>query len=67
MVYRFSEIERGGYTALGTWTSPNTFEIFYQHIGYFAPTQLTLTFDQDRFKVTEISLLGSATNAGEIK
>jgi CubicO group peptidase (beta-lactamase class C family) len=66
-VYRFSETESGGYAAFGTWTSPNTFEIFYQHIGYSAPTQVTLTFDQDRIEVTEISVLGSTTYSGEME
>jgi hypothetical protein len=66
-VYRFSETERGGYAACGTWTSPIAFEIYYQHIGYSAPTQLSLTFDQDRIEVTEISVLGSATYSGEIE
>jgi len=66
-VYRFSETESGGYAAFGSWTSLNTFEIHYQHIGYSAPSQLSLSFDQDRIKVTEISVTGSTTYSGKIK
>jgi len=66
-VYRFSETESGGYAAYGSWTSANTFEIYYQHIGYSAPTQLSLTFDQDRIEVTEISVTGSTTYSGNMQ
>ena len=66
-VYRFSQTESRGYAAFGSWTSPNTFEIAYQHIGYSAPTQLTLTFDQDRIDVTEISVLGATTYSGAME
>ncbi len=63
-VYRFSETESGNYAAFGSWTSPDTFQVFYQHIGYSAPTQLSLSFDGDRIKVTEISVIGSSTYSG---
>jgi CubicO group peptidase (beta-lactamase class C family) len=66
-VYRFSETESGGYAAFGTWTSPNTFEIFYQHIGYSAPTQLTLTFDLDTIIVGEVSVTGSTMYTGNMQ
>jgi len=66
-LYRFSETESGGYAAFGTWTSLNTFEIFYQHIGYSAPAQLSLSFDQDRINVTEISVIGSSTYSGTMQ
>jgi CubicO group peptidase (beta-lactamase class C family) len=66
-VYRFSETEGGNFAAFGSWTSPNTFEIFYQHIGYSAPTQLILTFDQQMIEVTETSVTGSTTYSGEME
>jgi CubicO group peptidase (beta-lactamase class C family) len=66
-VYRFSETESGGYAAFGTWTSPNTFEIFYQHIGYSAPIQLTLTFDLDTIVVAEVSVTGSTMYTGNMQ
>ena len=66
-LYRFSETESGGYAAFGTWTSLNTFGLFYQHVGYSAPTLLTLTFDQDRITVTEISVTGSSTCSGTMQ
>jgi CubicO group peptidase (beta-lactamase class C family) len=66
-VYRFSETESGCFAAFGTWTSPNTFEIFYQHIGYSAPTQLILTFDQDTIVVAEVSVTGSTMYTGNMQ
>ncbi len=63
-VYRFSETESGSYAAFGSWTSANTFEIFYQQIGYSAPTELSLTFDQHTIRVTESSLIASSTYLG---
>jgi hypothetical protein len=65
-VYRFSETESGSYAAFGSWSSRNTFEIHYQHIGYSAPSQVSLSFDQDMIQVTEISVTGSTTYSGEI-
>jgi hypothetical protein len=66
-MYRFSETESGGFAAFGTWTSTNTFEIFYQHIGYSAPTQLILTFDQDTIVVAEVSVTGSTMYTGNMQ
>jgi hypothetical protein len=66
-VYRITETQSGGYAAYGSWTSPTTFEIHYKQIGYSAPTQYTLTFDQDLIEVTEISVTGSTTYSGEME
>jgi CubicO group peptidase (beta-lactamase class C family) len=66
-VYHFTETEIGEFAALGTWTSPDTFEISYQQIGYSAPAKFILTFDQDTIEVTEVSIVGSTTYAGEIE
>ena len=66
-VYRFTETDSGDFAAFGTWTSPNTFEISYQHIGYSAPTQLILTFEQDTIVVAEVSVTGSTMYIGKMQ
>jgi CubicO group peptidase (beta-lactamase class C family) len=66
-VYRFTDTEIGEFAAVGTWISPDTFEISYQQVGYSAPAKFILTFDQDTIEVTEVSLVGSTTYAGEIE
>ncbi len=63
-VYRYSECDIGSFAAVGRWTSPNTFELSYQHIGYSAPAKFSLVFDQDQLDVTEVSLTGSFTYSG---
>jgi hypothetical protein len=66
-VYHYSKTNIGSFAALGSWTAPDTFELAYQHVGYSAPSQFTLTFDQDKIEVTEISLTGSYTYAGKMR
>jgi hypothetical protein len=66
-VYRFTDTDVGSFAAYGSWTAPDTFEISYQQIGYSAPAQFILTFDQDEIDVTEVSLTGSYTYSGKIK
>ncbi|MFQ5592992.1 MAG: serine hydrolase domain-containing protein [Anaerolineae bacterium] len=66
-VYRYSETAIGTHAAVGTWTAPDTFEISYQHIGYSAPAQFILTFDQDKIDVTEVGLTGTDTYSGKMQ
>ena len=66
-VYRFTDTDIGPFAAYGSWTAPDTFEISCQHIGYSAPVQFILTFDQDEIEVTEVSLTGSYTYSGKIE
>lgn len=66
-VYQITETESGGYAAYGSWISPDTFEIYYQQIGYSAPTRYSLTFDHDTIEVSEISVIGSYTYSGEVE
>ena len=65
-VYRFTDTNIGSFAAMGTWTAPDTFELSCQHIGYSAPIQFILTFNQDNIDVTEVSLTGSYTYAGKL-
>ncbi len=64
-VYRFAETKIGTIAAVSDWTSSDTFEITYQWIGYSAPDQLSLTFNRDVVRVTEVSLTGASTWSGE--
>ncbi len=65
--YRFTDTEIGPFAAYGSWTAPDSFEISYQQIGYSAPAQFIVTFEQDEIEVTEISLTGSYTYSGRTK
>jgi hypothetical protein len=66
-VYRFTETEIGAFAAVGVWTSPDTFEIAYQQIGYSAPGRFILTFDGTEIEVTEVGLTGSTTWDGAMQ
>jgi CubicO group peptidase (beta-lactamase class C family) len=66
-VYRFTDTDIGPFAAVGTWTAPDTFELSCQHIGYSAPAQFILTFNQDDIDVTEVSLTGSYTYSGQMQ
>lgn len=64
-VYRYTETGIGTIAAYGDWSSPDTFEVFYQWVGYSAPDHLTITFVQDTIEVTETSVTGSTTFLGK--
>ena len=66
-VHRFSETEIGPFAAYGSWTTPNSFEINYQHIGYSTPAKFILTFAGDEIIVEEFGVVGSYTYSGSIK
>ncbi|MBI9045483.1 MAG: serine hydrolase [Anaerolineaceae bacterium] len=66
-VYHFSETEIGAFAAYGSWTTPNTFEINYQHIGYSTPAKFILTFEGDEITVEEFGVVGSYTYSGIVK
>jgi len=66
-VYHFSETEIGTYAAYGSWTTPNTFEINYQHIGYSTPAKFILSFNGDTITVEELGVTGSYTYEGVVQ
>lgn len=63
--YHFSKTEIGSFAAYGSWTSPNTFEINYQHIGYSTPAKFILTFEENRIIVQEFGVVGTYTYTGK--
>ncbi|MFN2126802.1 MAG: hypothetical protein ACK2TU_02985, partial [Anaerolineales bacterium] len=57
-VYHFTDTAIGTFAAVGTWTSPDTFEIWYQQIGYSNPGKWTLTFNENAIEVIEEGVTG---------
>ncbi len=66
-VYHFTETEIGCVAAFGGWTTPDTFEINSQQIGYTATTRFVLTFKGDEIEVTEVGQTGSTSFSGKVK
>lgn len=64
-VYRFTETEIGTFAAYGSWTSPQTFEITYQLIGYSNPGKWSLTFKEFAIEVVEVGVTGEYTYSGK--
>jgi hypothetical protein len=63
-VYRFTETDVGTFAAIGTWTSPDTFEISYQLIGYSNPGKWSLTFKKYAIEVIEVGVTGEYKYSG---
>jgi len=65
-IYRFTETEIGTFAAFGTWTSPDTFEISYQQIGYSNPGKWSLTFKKYGIDVVEVGVTGEYKYSGTL-
>mgnify|MGYP001084773715 CR=1 FL=1 len=63
-VYRFTETDIGIFAAKGSWTSPETFEIAYQQIGYSTPGKWILHYTNQALDVTEIGVTGEYHYSG---
>jgi CubicO group peptidase (beta-lactamase class C family) len=63
-VYHFTDTAIGTFAAVGTWTSPDTFEIWYQQIGYSNPGKWTLTFNENAIEVIEEGVTGEYRYSG---
>lgn len=64
-VYHFTETANGTFAAVGVWSSPDTFEISYQQIGYSNPGKWSLTFKNDVIEVVEVGVTGEYKYLGE--
>lgn len=64
--YQITRLEGNAYAAKGEWTSPNTFSVSYELIGYSSRGKWTFTFDQDKIEVNEIGMTGDYTYEGKI-
>lgn len=65
--YRMTNTNGKSYAALGAWTSPNTFTISYELIGYSAKGKWILTFVDDKIKVKEIGMTGEYNYEGKLQ
>jgi hypothetical protein len=63
-VYRFTETDIGTFAAVGAWTSPDTFEISYQQIGYSNPGKWSLTVEKYAIEVVEVGVTGEYKYSG---
>lgn len=63
-VYRLTETNNNTYAALGSWTSPNTFSIDCEIIGYSSKDRWNLTFDGDKILVEEVGVTGKYNYGG---
>ncbi|WP_264789179.1 serine hydrolase domain-containing protein [Aureispira anguillae] len=56
--YRISNCKDKSYAAIGKWTTPNTFIIDYELIGYSSRGKWILVFNKNEIEVTEIGMTG---------
>lgn len=66
-VYRFTASNDSVFAAVGTWTSPNTFQLEVEIIGYSTFDTWEFTFEGDDIRVTEFSITGDYTYNGKAK
>lgn len=66
-VCRLTETNNNTYAAVGSWTSPNTFSIDYEIIGYTTKDRWNFTFDEDEILVEEVGVTGKYHYGGKIK
>jgi len=57
-VYRLTETNNSTYAAVGSWTSPNTFSIDCEIIGYSSKDKWNLTLEEDEILIEEIGVTG---------
>jgi len=57
-VHRLTETNNNTYAAVGSWTSPNTFSIDCEIIGYSSKDRWNLTFEEDEILVEEHGATG---------
>lgn len=64
-VYRLTESNGDTYAAVGSWTTPNTFVIDYELVGYSTRGKWILTFDNEGIAVEEVGVTGIYTYGGK--
>ena len=65
-VYRLTETNNNTYAAFGSWTSPNTFSIDCEIIGYTTKDKWNITFEGDEILVEEVGVTGKYLYGGRI-
>ena len=65
-VYRMAESNGKTYAAVGYWSTPDTFTLDYELVGYSTQDKWILTFHDDEIAVQEIGVTGAYTYKGKI-
>ena len=66
-VYRMTDSNNDTYAVMGSWTSPNTFVIDYELVGYSSRGKWKLTFEKDVILVQEHGVTGQYTYRGKMR
>ncbi len=64
-VFQLTETNNNTYAAIGSWTSPNTFSIDYEIIGYTTKDKWNFTFDGDEILIEEVGVTGKYSYGGK--
>jgi CubicO group peptidase (beta-lactamase class C family) len=64
-VYQLTETNNNTYAAVGSWTSPNTFSIDCEIIGYSSKDRWNLTFEENEILVEEVGVTGNYIYGGK--
>jgi len=64
-VYRLTESNGDTYAAVGSWTTPDTFVIDYELVGYSTRDKWILTFDNEEVAVEEVGVTGVYNYGGK--
>ena len=65
--YRITNSNDRSHAAIGEWTSPNTFTISHEIIGYSSKGKWILTFSNNEIEVIEIGMTGKYHYPGKVK
>ena len=64
-IHRLSESNGDTYAAVGSWTTPNTFCVDYELVGYSNRGKWRLTFTDDEIAVEEVGVTGEYSYRGK--
>ena len=65
-VFRLTDSRADQYAAKGSWTTPTTFVIDYEQVGYSNTGQWRLSFAEDGVEVTEVGVTGEQQYRGKL-
>ncbi len=63
--HRLTKSNGGTYAAVGSWTTPSTFSIDYELIGYSTKGKWTLAFDNEGITIEEVGVTGTYSYKGK--
>lgn len=65
--FHLTDSSGGSFAAIGSWTTPTTFVIDYEQIGYSTQGQWVLTFKNEAIEVEEVGVVGTHHYTGQSK